>query len=108
MTYPQYQQPQGYAPQAPYQPQPQYQPTGGATLPAIPPPLATGGAGGGAWPKMRHLQDCTIIIEPIRVDETKIATLGAQKGQPQPETSRQRTSARTATDSAPSWRRCSR
>lgn len=53
-----------YQQQAPLQ-----QPTGGAALPQPVPGLATAG-NGGAWPKMRHLQGCTIILEPLRVDET--------------------------------------
>lgn len=91
MTYPQYQQSQGYAPTAPYQqasPAPQ-QPTSGAALPQPVPGLAIGGvAGGGAWPNMRHLQGCTLIFEPIKVDETKTTIVtegGVKKVVPAPE-----------------------
>lgn len=112
MTYPQQQYPpQGYAP-APAQPQyapqgyapppppaqPQYAPQpqqaqppaiGGTGLQTPTPPLATGGsASGGAWPKARHLQGCTFILEPIRVDETKTAIVkqnGVNTVVPRPE-----------------------
>lgn len=90
---------QGYAPppqQYPPQPAPPAQappapaaPTGGAALPAVPPPLATGGGNaGGSWPKMRHLQGCTLIFVPLRVDEERTVVVnrnGVKAVEPQPE-----------------------
>lgn len=80
MTYPQYQQPQGYAPGAPYaqsapqQYAPAPQPQGQALAPPVP-QLRDGSSGGGTpAPKFRHLLGRTIIVEPIRVDETAMDT----------------------------------
>lgn len=79
MTYPQYAPPQGYAPGAPYaQPpypaQPPAQPQGQALAPPVP-QLRDGSSGGGTpAPKFRHLLGRTIIVEPIRIDETAMDT----------------------------------
>lgn len=97
MTYPQQYAPQGYAPQQyaqpqqqPYQPAPQqptyapqqFAPQGAQTLPTSAPSLGqTKGAGGNVSPKARHLVGRTIIIEPIRVDESA----KNDKGDPRPE-----------------------
>lgn len=97
MTYPQQQYPpQGYGQPQPYgapQQQPQYAPPmPPAPAPQQQPPaqalarpapaLSTGGGNvGGSWPKMRHLQDCTVIFVPLRVDEDA----KDQAGKPQPE-----------------------
>lgn len=82
MTYPQYQQPQGYG-----QPQPTYAPApaqqqGQPIAPPMPTLRDGGGNGGTASPKMRHLLGRTIIVEPIRVDETATEP---GTGKPRPE-----------------------
>jgi hypothetical protein len=90
VTYPQYQppaaQPQGYpsqsyapayppAPPMQYPPQqPAAAPTGQALTPPVPVLGQGGGGGGAAAPKPRHLLGRTIIVEPIRVDETAMDT----------------------------------
>jgi hypothetical protein len=99
VTYPQYQQPQGYAPQAPYQQPPQGyapqqppQPSYPQQIPAAPQQPAYGGGqgvappmptpsdgvqvGGTMSPKMRHLLGRTVIIEPKRVEETGVGDDG--------------------------------
>lgn len=75
---PQGQPPAGYG--QPYPPQ-QQPPQGGAALSQPAPKLSTGGGNaGGSWPKMRHLQGCTLIFVPIRVDEDRTIVVNRPGG----------------------------
>lgn len=66
---------------APAYAQPQTQGQGQGIVPPMPGLRDGGGNGGAASPKMRHLLGRTIIVEPVRVDETATD----DTGKPRPE-----------------------
>lgn len=84
----QYGAPQGYPgavvtyPQSPAQPA--GPPQGQGLVPSTPQLRDGGGGGGQASPKLRHLIGCTIVVEPIRVDETAMDT-SSNPPKPRPE-----------------------
>lgn len=96
MTYPQQYPAQSYAPAYPpapavaqpypYQqqppvaaPAPQPQPTQGQGIVPPMPTLGQGSGGGSVTPKLRHLVGRTIIVEPVRVDETAVDQAGKSR-----------------------------